>query len=134
MSGNDTQDNKPKGPSPVPLPSASHVPVSIAGISLSSTLPTSISSTTMSHTTTTHASDASHPMTTTAATRRTSTVSQVAVDALGDLLESASVLSLPDTQEQRRKQSYKSTALITKTLRQSQEERRRQALVEQAKV
>ncbi|KAI9239442.1 MAG: hypothetical protein BYD32DRAFT_485719 [Podila humilis] len=132
MSGKDTQDNRPKGPSPVPLPSASHIPVSIAGISLSSTLPTSIS-TTMSHTTTTHATDASHPMTTTTTTRRTSTISQVAVDALGDLLESASVLSLPDTQEQRRKQSYKSTALIAKTLKQSQEERRRQALAEQAK-
>ncbi|KAG0337839.1 hypothetical protein BG000_004893 [Podila horticola] len=131
MSGKDTQDNKPKGPSPVPLPSASHAPVSIAGISLSSTLPTSISSTHMSPHTTTHPTDASSTMTTTR--RKSSTISQVAVDALGDLLESASVLSAPDTQEQRRKLNYKSTALIAKTLKQSQEERRRQALAEQAK-
>ncbi|KAG0011389.1 hypothetical protein BGZ82_003029, partial [Podila clonocystis] len=130
MSGKDTQDNKPKGPSPVPLPSASHVPVSIAGISLSSTLPTSISSSTnMSHTTPHEA--ASPAMTTTR--RKSSIISQVAVDALGDLLESASVLSVPDAQEQRRKLNYKSTALIAKTLKQSQEERRRQALAEQAK-
>lgn len=132
MSGKDAQDNKPKGPSPVPLPSASHAPVSIAGISLSSTLPTSISSTHMSPHTTTHPTDASSTMTTTR--RKSSTISQVAVDALGDLLESASVLSAPDTQEQRRKLNYKSTALIAKTLKQSQEERRRQALAEQAKV
>ncbi|KAG0076474.1 hypothetical protein BGZ93_006814 [Podila epicladia] len=130
MSGKDTQVNKPKGPSPVPLPSASHVPASIAGIPLSSTLPTSISSSTsMSHTT---PHEASNPVMTTTR-RKSSTISQVAVDALGDLLESTSVLSTSDTQEQRRKLNYKSTALIAKTLKQSQEERRRQALAEQAK-
>ncbi|KAF9324014.1 hypothetical protein BG006_000936 [Podila minutissima] len=130
MSGKNTQDNKPKGPSPVPLPTASHAPASIAGISLSSTLPTSIgSSTCMSHTT---PHEVSNPAMTTTR-RKSSTISQVAVDALGDLLESASVLSACDSQEQRRKLNYKSTALIVKTLKQTQEERRRQALAEQAK-
>ncbi|KAG0024058.1 hypothetical protein BGZ80_006283, partial [Entomortierella chlamydospora] len=61
-------------------------------------------------------------------------VSEKTLDALGDwLLESASVQSLPPSQEQRRKQSYKSGSLINKTMKQSQEERRRQALAEQAK-
>ncbi|KAI1316713.1 hypothetical protein EDD11_009602 [Mortierella claussenii] len=61
-------------------------------------------------------------------------VSQKTVEALGDwLLESASVQSLPAGQEQRRKQSFKSNALIDKTMKQSQEERRKQALAEQAK-
>ncbi|KAF9909718.1 hypothetical protein EC991_008199 [Linnemannia zychae] len=63
-------------------------------------------------------------------------ISQATVEALGDwLLESASVQSLPATQEQqhRRRQSYKSSSLINKSLRQSQEERRKIALAEQAK-
>ncbi|KAF9397232.1 hypothetical protein BGX21_009088 [Mortierella sp. AD011] len=61
-------------------------------------------------------------------------VNEKTLDALGDwLLESASVQSLPPSQEQRRKQSYKSGSLINKTMKQSQEERRRQALAEQAK-
>jgi len=61
-------------------------------------------------------------------------VSHATVDALGDWLESASVQSIPAAQEQRRKDSYKSSSLIAKTLKQSQEERRKQALAEQAKV
>ncbi|KAF9132956.1 hypothetical protein BGW39_010947 [Mortierella sp. 14UC] len=63
-------------------------------------------------------------------------ISQATVEALGDwLLESASVQSLPASQEQQRhrRQSYKSSSLINKSLRQSQEERRKIALAEQAK-
>ncbi|KAF9149244.1 hypothetical protein BG015_008968 [Linnemannia schmuckeri] len=61
-------------------------------------------------------------------------ISQATVEALGDwLLESASVQSVPAAQEQRRRQSYKSSSLINKSLRQSQEERRKIALAEQAK-
>ncbi|GJJ76325.1 snurportin-1 [Entomortierella parvispora] len=60
-------------------------------------------------------------------------VSHATVDALGNWLESASVQSIPAAQEQRRKDSYKSGSLIAKTLKQSQEERRKQALAEQAK-
>ncbi|KAF9582847.1 hypothetical protein BGW38_010684 [Lunasporangiospora selenospora] len=60
-------------------------------------------------------------------------ISMATVDALGDLLESTTVMSVPAPQEQRRKDSYKSNALINKTLKQSQEERRRQALAEQTK-
>lgn len=62
-------------------------------------------------------------------------ISQATVEALGDwLLESASVQSVPAAQEQRRRQSYKTSSLINKSLRQSQEERRKIALAEQAKV
>ncbi|KAG0368986.1 hypothetical protein BGX24_002597 [Mortierella sp. AD032] len=63
-------------------------------------------------------------------------ISQATVEALGDwLLESASVQSLPAAHEQqrRRRQSYKSSSLINKSLKQSQEERRKIALAEQAK-
>ncbi|KAG0281020.1 hypothetical protein BGZ96_001326 [Linnemannia gamsii] len=61
-------------------------------------------------------------------------ISQATVEALGDwLLESASVQSVPAAQEQRRWQSYKSSSLINKSLKQSQEERRKVALAEQAK-
>ncbi|KAG0048660.1 hypothetical protein BGZ83_006422 [Gryganskiella cystojenkinii] len=60
-------------------------------------------------------------------------VSHATVDALGDWLESASVQSIPAAQEQRRKDNYKSSNLIAKSLKQSQEERRKQALAEQAK-
>ncbi|KAF9366812.1 hypothetical protein BGX34_006081 [Mortierella sp. NVP85] len=62
-------------------------------------------------------------------------VSQKTVEALGDwLLESASVQSSSlSVQEQRRRQGYKSSALVNKTMKQSQEERRRIALSEQAK-
>ncbi|KAF9295871.1 hypothetical protein BGZ88_001232 [Linnemannia elongata] len=61
-------------------------------------------------------------------------ISQATVEALGDwLLESASVQSVPAAQEQRRRQSYKTSSLINKSLRQSQEERRKIALAEQAK-
>ncbi|KAF9095789.1 hypothetical protein BGX23_012617 [Mortierella sp. AD031] len=61
-------------------------------------------------------------------------ISQATVEALGDwLLESASVQSVPAAQEQRRRQSYKSSSLINKSLKQSQEERRKIALAEQAK-
>lgn len=65
----------------------------------------------------------------------THVISQATVEALGDwLLESASVQSVPAAQEQRRRQSYKTSSLINKSLRQSQEERRKIALAEQAKV
>ncbi|KAG0263281.1 hypothetical protein BGZ95_003846, partial [Linnemannia exigua] len=63
-------------------------------------------------------------------------ISQATVEALGDwLLESASVQALPAEHEQqrRRRQSYKSSSLINKSLKQSQEERRKIALAEQAK-
>ncbi|KAF9140771.1 hypothetical protein BGX30_006012 [Mortierella sp. GBA39] len=61
-------------------------------------------------------------------------ISQATVEALGDwLLESASVQSVPAAQEQRRRQSYKTSSLINKSLRQTQEERRKIALAEQAK-
>ncbi|KAF9924323.1 hypothetical protein BGZ67_009339 [Mortierella alpina] len=64
----------------------------------------------------------------------TQVVSQATVEALGDLLlESASMQSALTAHEQRRKHSYKSNALISKTMRQSQEERRKIALKEQAK-
>ncbi|KAF9979484.1 hypothetical protein BGZ75_009630 [Mortierella antarctica] len=64
----------------------------------------------------------------------TQVVSQATVEALGDLLlESASMQSALTAHEQRRKHSYKSNALISKTMRQSQEERRKIALTEQAK-
>lgn len=60
-------------------------------------------------------------------------VSQKTVEVLGDwLLESALVQSTSSAQEQRRRQ-FKSNALINKTMKQSQEERRRIALAEQAK-
>ena len=65
----------------------------------------------------------------------TQVVSHATVEALGDLLlESASVQPALTAHEQRRKQSYKSNALINKTMKQSQEERRKIALTEQAKV
>ncbi|KAG0266723.1 hypothetical protein BG011_001182 [Mortierella polycephala] len=68
-----------------------------------------------------------------AATTKTH-VSHATVEALGDwLLESATVQPAPAAHEQRRRQSYKSSALINKTMKQSQEERRRLALAEQAK-
>ncbi|KAI8604548.1 hypothetical protein EDD21DRAFT_366024 [Dissophora ornata] len=71
---------------------------------------------------------------TAASANTTGHVSQKTVEALGDwLLESASVQSGPAAQEQRRRQVYKSSALINKTMKQSQEERRKQALAEQAK-
>ncbi|KAG9062871.1 hypothetical protein KI688_005178 [Linnemannia hyalina] len=61
-------------------------------------------------------------------------ISQATVEALGDwLLESASVQSVPAAQEQRRRQSYKTSSLINKSLKQTQEERRKIALAEQAK-
>ncbi|KAF9950115.1 hypothetical protein BGZ72_008160 [Mortierella alpina] len=64
----------------------------------------------------------------------TQVVSHATVEALGDLLlESASVQPALTAHEQRRKQSYKSNALINKTMKQSQEERRKIALTEQAK-
>ncbi|KAF9283872.1 hypothetical protein BGZ68_005059 [Mortierella alpina] len=64
----------------------------------------------------------------------TQVVSHATVEALGDLLlESASMQPALSAHEQRRKQSYKSNALISKTMRQSQEERRKIALTEQAK-
>ncbi|KAG0253703.1 hypothetical protein DFQ27_007266 [Actinomortierella ambigua] len=61
-------------------------------------------------------------------------VSHATVDALGDYLDSAThVRSFSAIQEQRRRESYKSGHLINKTMRQSQQERRRQALLEQTK-
>ncbi|KAF8976546.1 hypothetical protein BGZ46_008176 [Entomortierella lignicola] len=103
----------------------------------------SLSSTTniISTSTTSAAATAAAAIAVTAAAITTSTpivkghvVSEKTVEALGDwLLESASVQSVPASQEQRRKESYKSSSLINKTMKQSQEERRRQALAEQAK-
>ncbi|KAG0332599.1 hypothetical protein BG004_001175 [Podila humilis] len=98
----DTQESKAMGPSPIPRPSLDHVPDCIT----------------------------TNPGIT--STRRKSSISQVTVDELGDMLQSASV-DLQENREQRRKQNYKSTALVTKTQKQSQEERRRQALAEQEK-
>ncbi|KAG0303208.1 hypothetical protein BGZ98_006892 [Dissophora globulifera] len=72
--------------------------------------------------------------TTPSASGSTAHVSQKTVEALGDwLLKSATVQSLPAAQQERRKQSHKSGALINKTMKQSQEERRKLALAEQAK-
>ncbi|KAF9196335.1 hypothetical protein BGZ50_000737 [Haplosporangium sp. Z 11] len=67
-----------------------------------------------------------------AATTTKTHVSHATVEALGDwLLESATVQSAPAAHG--RRQTYKSSALINKTMKQSQEERRRLALAEQAK-
>ncbi|KAF8932298.1 hypothetical protein BGZ47_011452 [Haplosporangium gracile] len=91
-----------------------------------------------SSSTTTTTSSSSTAVTSGAATPATLThahvISQATVEALGDwLLESASVQSVPAAQDQRRRQSYKSSSLINKSLKQSQEERRKIALAEQAK-
>ncbi|KAF9431664.1 hypothetical protein BGZ76_011858 [Entomortierella beljakovae] len=96
----------------------------------------STTTTTTTATTATIASntETSIAITTAPSNNKNHVVSEKTVDALGDwLLESASVHSSPITQEQRRKQSYKSSSIINKTMKQSQEERRRQALAEQAK-